>query len=55
MTSTTEAPSPEELEARARKLMAERHIARGWDTQRARSQWLADVDQALDNWLATNA
>lgn len=36
------------LEAAARKLMAEQHIARGWDTARERGQWLADVDAALD-------
>jgi hypothetical protein len=36
------------LEAKARKLMAEQHIARGWDTARQRGEWLRDVDAALD-------
>lgn len=43
------------LEAKARKLMAEQHIARGWETQRERADWLAKVDHALDAWLASGA
>lgn len=41
----------DELEAKARRIMAEQHIARGWDTGRERAEWLADVDRALDAWL----
>lgn len=41
-----------ELEAKTRRLMAEQHVARGWDSQRARTEWLDEVDSALDAWLA---
>ena len=40
------------LEAKARLLMAETHIARGFDSARERAAWLADVDAALDAWNA---
>lgn len=39
-------------EAKARLLMAESHIARGWDTARDRDEWLAEVDAALDAFNA---
>lgn len=38
----------DELEAEARCLMAQRHEARGFDSQRVRDAWLAEVDAALD-------
>ena len=40
----------ENLEARARMLMAQRIEARGFDTGRLRAEWLAEVDRALDDW-----
>lgn len=40
------------LEAKARRLMAARVEARGWDSARKRADWLADVDAALDAYNA---
>lgn len=52
MTTGTRFLTAEETEARCRKLMASLQPARGWDTDRARREKLAEIDALLDEWLA---
>lgn len=53
---STRAEIAEALDANTRRLMAERaYLSLRWDTRAERRNLLADIDDALDDWLAAEA